>query len=81
MLALITNRKKLYSSPEFNQNDALPKVSIIVPVLNGEKTIGKCLDSLLCLNFPDNIEYIIVDNNSSDGTKDILAKYKHKILA
>lgn len=51
-----------------------PFISIIIPVKNGEKTIKKCLDSLKNLNYTNN-EIIVVDDNSSDGTRQILTSY------
>jgi GT2 family glycosyltransferase len=57
------------------------KISIVVPVYNGEKTISQCLDSLLQLNYPrEYLEIIIVDNNSTDHTKDIIKEYPVQYL-
>jgi cellulose synthase/poly-beta-1,6-N-acetylglucosamine synthase-like glycosyltransferase len=54
----------------------LPFVSVIVPVYNGQRTIGQCIKSLLSLNYPSgSIEIIVVDNNSKDDTYQILRKY------
>ena len=55
--------------------DIMPKVSIIVPVRNEEKYISKCLDSLLNQNYP-NFEIIVINDFSSDGTWDIIQRYK-----
>jgi cellulose synthase/poly-beta-1,6-N-acetylglucosamine synthase-like glycosyltransferase len=55
-----------------------PTVSIIVPVKNGEKTLKKCIDSILNLNYP-NYELIIVNDGSTDNTQKILEEYKDKI--
>ena len=53
-----------------------PKVSIVLPVFNGEKTLSACLDSLMILDFSkEDREVIVVDNNSTDGTKAIIQKY------
>lgn len=56
------------------------EISIVVPALNSEKTIEKCIISLLNQDF-DSIKYeiIAVDNDSSDNTYNILKKYKKKI--
>lgn len=51
------------------------KVSIITPSYNQGKFIEKTLLSVLCQNYP-NIEYIVVDGNSSDGTIEILEYYR-----
>ena len=57
-------------------NDSYPFVSIIVPVYNGERTIGNCIESLLSLNYSHSkYEVIIVDNNSKDATLKIINKY------
>ncbi|MCD4663802.1 MAG: glycosyltransferase, partial [Bacteroidales bacterium] len=58
-----------------------PKVSFIIPVLNEETTIGKCLDSLLELDYPkDKMEILIAMGKSADNTNKIVKKYaeKHK---
>jgi len=58
-----------------------PKVSFIIPILNEEKTIRQCLDSLLELDYPeDKIEILIADGNSKDKTRTIVKEHiqKHK---
>lgn len=56
------------------------KISIIVPVFNAEKHIRVCIESLINQNYPKNCyEIILVDNGSTDGTKDIMDIYKDKI--
>ena len=54
------------------------KVSIITVVYNNESTIEDTILSVLSQSYP-NIEYIIVDGKSTDGTLDIINKYSHKI--
>ena len=54
------------------------KISIIIPVYNEEKYIKICLENLVDQNEkPD--EIIIVDNNCTDKTIDIVKKYKEKL--
>lgn len=53
-------------------------ISVIVPVYNGEKTIEKCLYSILnCKQEPD-IEVIVVNNGSTDRTLEIVEEFALK---
>ncbi len=46
-----------------------PKISVVVPVRNGEDTVGICIDSLLDCDYPDSDrEILVVDNGSGDDT-------------
>jgi len=54
-----------------------PLVSIITPVLNSIKYIETCLQNVLDQSYP-NIEHILVDGGSTDGTLDLLAGYREK---
>lgn len=58
----------------------LPYISIIIPVLNGEKFISKCLESIAELHYPrDLFETIIVDNGSTDNTVKIIRNFQDNI--
>jgi glycosyltransferase involved in cell wall biosynthesis len=52
-----------------------PRISIITVVYNGEKVLQRTIESILNQSFRD-IEYIIIDGNSKDGTKAIIEKYE-----
>lgn len=56
------------------QNKHIPKVSIGMPVYNGEKFVREALDSLLLQSFTD-FELIISDNASTDKTEEICRGY------
>jgi GT2 family glycosyltransferase len=53
---------------------AAPRVSIIVPVMNGERTLRESLDSILAQSFADR-EVIVMDDASTDGTEAIARSY------
>lgn len=51
-------------------------VTIIIPAYNCEKTISRCIDSLIMQTYKD-IEIIVVDDGSLDNTYDIIKRYSH----
>ncbi len=53
------------------------KISIIVPVYNGQKYIRTCLDSILNQTYK-NIELIIINDGSTDETDKICKEYEIK---
>jgi len=57
----------------------LPQVFVIVLNWNGKKYIKKCLDSLLKTNYPK-LEVIVVDNASTDGSKEIVEKEYPEVI-
>ncbi len=54
-----------------------PLLSVIVPVYNTEKYLGRCLDSILRQSY-DNLEVIIIDDGSTDGSYNIAKSYAKK---
>jgi len=56
-----------------------PLVSIVITTKNEEKNIENCLKSIVNQTYK-NIEIIVVDNNSSDSTKEISLKYTDKVF-
>ncbi|TWJ19291.1 glycosyltransferase family 2 protein [Geobacter argillaceus] len=57
---------------------AKPLISIITPVLNGASHIEETISSVINQRY-DNIEFIVIDGCSVDGTLDILHRYDHCI--
>lgn len=55
-----------------------PRISIITVVYNGERKIEDTMISVLNQTYA-NIEYLILDGNSSDGTVDLIKMYNKKI--
>jgi glycosyltransferase involved in cell wall biosynthesis len=61
-------------------NPATPLVSVLVPVHNQEKYIGRCLRSLLAQNMPrQDFEIIVVDDGSADRTAYALELFADEI--
>jgi glycosyltransferase involved in cell wall biosynthesis len=61
-----------------NNPIAQPLVSVICYCRNASKTIGRCINSILAQDYP-NIEVIVQDGESTDGTLDILHSYGRRI--
>lgn len=57
----------------------LPTISIITVCFNSVKTIQDTLNSVLNQDYP-NIDYIVVDGGSTDGTMEILISYQHSAI-
>lgn len=55
------------------------KVSVIIPVYNGEKFIAQTINSVFAQNHL-NLEIIVIDDGSTDGTHDVLRPFKNKII-
>ena len=56
-----------------------PVVSVIMPVHNGEKYLRQAMDSVFCQDVP--LELLVIDDNSTDGTADLLRHYGRELPA
>lgn len=56
-----------------------PKVSFAIPTYNNEKTLDRCLKSIIGQTYP-NFEIIIVDGGSQDSTVKIASRYTTKVF-
>jgi len=54
-----------------------PKISVVIPVYNGEKYLARTLDSLLCQTFED-FEVLCINDCSTDNSESILKQYAQK---
>lgn len=58
-----------------------PRVSVCIPVKNGGSRLGKCLQSLRDLDYPqDRLEIIIADGNSTDDTREVALSFGATVL-
>jgi chlorobactene glucosyltransferase len=64
----ITRRVRHHSPP-----DVFPMVSILIPARNEERSIARCVQSLLAQDYPF-FEVLVLDDQSNDGTRAILEK-------
>ncbi len=52
-------------------------ISVVIPTFNEKRNISKIINQLLILDFSSDIEFIVVDDNSSDGTADTVRELIH----
>jgi glycosyltransferase involved in cell wall biosynthesis len=59
------------------ENKEIPKISVVIPVYNVERYIGKCLSSLIEQTFTD-FEIIAINDGSRDNSLDILRRFESR---
>lgn len=52
-----------------------PRVTVAIPVYNGEKWVGEAVESILAQTFAD-FELLLLDDGSSDATYEVLSRYR-----
>lgn len=56
-----------------------PLVTVVIPTRNSEKTLGDCLDSVSRQRYR-NVEIVVVDNDSSDSTREVAKRYADMVF-
>lgn len=70
--------QKIMRNSENNSLTDLPKISIIIPTRNRAKYLKRALDKILESDYP-NLEIIVIDGASTDGTVQLLKTYGNRI--
>lgn len=78
----IRRAKKVFKGASLGNADylplpAMPKITVVTPVFNGSEYIAATLESVLKQEYPE-LEYIVVDGGSTDGTLDIIRDFEAK---
>ena len=58
--------------------DSWPRISLVTPVFNSARYLGAALHSVLSQKYP-NLEYIVVDGGSTDGTVEIIRRHESQL--
>lgn len=75
VLVYLYNRKEMFECQEGKPEP----VSVIIPCYNEGKTIGRVIDSIFNLDYPQNmLEIIIVDDHSQDNSVEMIKPYTKK---
>ena len=78
LVTFLENRKRIVIRKGKIALAHYPAVTITVPCWNEEKTVYKTVRSLLDLNYPkDKLKIFLVDDGSTDGTKNAISKFAH----
>lgn len=67
-------------TPTHSNTSDLPMLTVVTVVRNGRQNIARTMDSVLEQDYP-NIEYVVIDGASTDGTLEIIHRYSGKLDA
>jgi GT2 family glycosyltransferase len=65
-----------------DSHGGVPKVSVVIPVLNDASGLARCLASIRANDYPDaRLEIIVADNGSTDGSPEVAARAGATVVA
>ncbi|HSN21662.1 MAG TPA: glycosyltransferase [Usitatibacter sp.] len=67
-------------SPVVNDSSQPPRITMVTISFNQARYLEACIGSVLAQGYPD-LEYIVVDAGSTDGSRDIVARYAGRLAA
>jgi chlorobactene glucosyltransferase len=79
ILILLTNSYLIKNLSCYKETGERPLISVLIPARNEEENIKKCVDSFINQDY-ENLEIIVLDDNSTDMTLSILKKLKSEKL-
>jgi glycosyltransferase involved in cell wall biosynthesis len=65
---------------ETSSLEVLPTISLVTPSLNTARYLGDTLQSVVSQKYPK-LQYVVVDGDSSDGSQDIIDRYRDRLHA
>jgi chlorobactene glucosyltransferase len=77
---IVWNMRVIRRPPPRRWSEDAPRISILVPVRDELANIETCIRSLVGQDYP-NVEIIVLDDNSTDGTTEVLARMSHPRLS
>jgi hypothetical protein len=78
VIGVPVERIKMHEQPAKTKPFVWPRISLVTAVYNGENYLDATIRSILAQQYP-NLEHIVVDGGSTDGTLDIIRKYESQI--
>ncbi len=80
MVGIWRYRKHGFAAEEPGEDWDPPNVSILVPVKNEERVIGRLLDAITKLDYPkENLEVVVVEDGSRDRNLEICSSFSNNI--